>query len=40
MSYNFNQTLIDTLSNEYSANVNYMAYADDFSAPGNLVHLR
>ena len=28
--------LIDIPSNEYSANVNVMAYADDFSAAGNL----
>ena len=32
--------LIDLLSNEYSANVNVMAYADDFSAAGNLQDLR
>ena len=32
--------LIDILSNEYSANVNVMAYADDFSAAGNLKDLR
>ena len=32
--------LIDILSNEYSANVNVMAYADDFSVAGNLQDLR
>ena len=32
--------LIDILSNEYSANVNVMAYADGFSAAGNLQDLR
>ena len=32
--------LIDILSNEYSANVNFIAYADDFSAAGNLQDLR
>ena len=32
--------LIDILSNEYSFNVNVMAYADDFSAAGNLRDLR
>ena len=32
--------LIDILSNEYSTNVNVMAYADDFSAAGNLRDLR
>ena len=32
--------LIDILSNEYSANVNVMAYADDFSAAENLQDLR
>ena len=31
---------IDILSNEYSANVNVMAYADDFSAAENLKDLR
>ena len=32
--------LIDVLSNKYSANVNAMASADDFSAAGNLQNLR
>ena len=32
--------LIDILSKEYSTNVNVMAYADDFSAAGNLRDLR
>ena len=32
--------LIDILSNEYGANVNVVAYADDFSAAGNLQDLR
>ena len=32
--------LIDILSNEYSANVKVMAYADDLSAAGNLQDLR
>ena len=32
--------LIDILSNEYSANVNAMADADDFSGVGNLQELR
>ena len=32
--------LIDLLSNECSANINVMAYADDFSAAGNLQDLR
>ena len=32
--------LVDILSNEYSANVNVVAYRDDFSAAGNLQHLR
>ena len=32
--------LIDILSTEYSANVNIIAYADDFSAAGNLKDLR
>ena len=32
--------LIDILSNKYSVNVNVMAYADDFSAAGNLQDLR
>ena len=32
--------LTDILSNEYSANVNVMGYADDFSAAGNLQDLR
>ena len=32
--------LIDILPNEYSANINVMFYADDFSAAGNLQDLR
>ena len=32
--------LIDILSNEYSTDVNVMAYADDFPAAGNLQNLR
>ena len=32
--------LIAILSNEYTTNVNIMAYADDFSAAGNLQDLR
>ena len=32
--------LIRILSNEYSANVNVIAYADDFPAVGNLQDLR
>ena len=32
--------LIDIPSNEYSANVHAMAYADDFSAAGNLQDLK
>ena len=32
--------LIDILSNEYSASVNFIADADDFSAAGNLQNLR
>ena len=32
--------LIDVLSNKYSANVNAMAYADDFSTAGNLQNVR
>ena len=32
--------LIDILSTEYSANVNVTAYADNFSAAGNLKDLR
>ena len=32
--------LIDIPSNEYSANVNAMAYADDFSTSRNLQDLR
>ena len=32
--------LIDILSNEYSANGNVMAYADDFSAARNLQDVR
>ena len=36
----FINILIDILSNHYSANVNVMAYADDFSAAENLQDLR
>ena len=32
--------LIDILVNEYNANVNVVAYADDFSTAGNLQDLR
>ena len=32
--------LIGILSDEYSAHLNVMAYADDFSAAGNLQNLR
>ena len=32
--------LIDILPNEYSANINVMFYADDFSAAGNLQDVR